>query len=64
MFGDKGELLVAKIGLIRTYIANQHNGIRASILNKLVWLEEELKSYKKRAVWKTQTTLLEWISAL
>ena len=39
----RGEKLAAKIGLIRTYVANQHKGIRASILNKLGQLEDELK---------------------
>ena len=39
----RGERLAAKIGLIRTYVANQHKGIRASILNKLGQLEDELK---------------------
>lgn len=39
----RGETLAAKVGLIRTYIANQHKGIRASILNELGRLEDELK---------------------
>lgn len=41
----KEERLAAKIGLIHTYVKNQHKGIRDSILNKLVQLEDELKFY-------------------